>query len=253
MTQAKKAKQFAALHVKGDPVILYNIWDAGSAKAVAGAGAKAIATGSWGVAEAQGYPDGEALPAKTALQIASRIVDAVDVPVTIDFEGGYAVDPVEVGENVLQVIACGAVGINFEDQIVGSADFYDISTQGKRIHAIRQSSDSTGITLFINARTDLFLKEKDPLKHADLVENAIERAKSYEQAGANGFFVPGLLDAGLIAQICEAVSLPVNVLKKPESPSLAELSSMGVGRVSYGPGPYLSAMAALGEDFKNLV
>lgn len=252
MSQIEKANLFAALHVKGNPVILYNIWDAGSAKAVADAGAKAIATGSWGVAEAQGYADGEALPIEIALIIAASIVDNVSVPVTIDFEGGYAVAPTEVAENVMKVIEAGAVGINFEDQIVGSAELYNNADQSERISAIRKSSEATDINLFINARTDLFLKEKDAQKHAGLVESAIERAKSYEQAGANSFFVPGLTDAGLIAKVCEAVSLPVNVLKKPTSPSLNELASMGVGRVSYGPGPFAASMTALGEDFKAL-
>src|SRR3954470_10261908 len=116
----RKARDFAALHVRGQPLVLYNAWDVGSAKAVEAAGAQAIATGSWSVAAANGFDDGEALPLDRVIDIASRIVAAVRVPVTLDFESGYARGGATLEANIEQVIGAGIVGINFEDQIIGS-------------------------------------------------------------------------------------------------------------------------------------
>jgi 2-methylisocitrate lyase-like PEP mutase family enzyme len=119
MTQSEKYRAFAALHVAGDPVILFNAWDAGSAKAVDAAGAKAIATGSASVAGAHGFSDAEALPIGLALANAARVVEAVALPVTIDFEGGYAVEPEGVAASMARLAATGAIGCNFEDQVIG--------------------------------------------------------------------------------------------------------------------------------------
>ena len=167
MTQSEKADHFTALHVPGDPLVLYNIWDAGSAKAIADAGTSAIATGSWSVAAAQGYPDGEKIPLDLLLGVAERIVLSTDLPVTVDFEGGYARAPGQLAENILRLIETGAVGLNFEDQIVGGDGLYETGEQADRIAAIRQMAQQTKVALFINARTDLFLKEKDASKHGN--------------------------------------------------------------------------------------
>ncbi len=252
MTQAQKAHDFANLHVAGDPLVLYNIWDAGSAKVVADAGAKAVATGSWSVAAAQGYSDGQAIPLAQLLQIASRIAATVDVPVTIDFEGGYAEAPDEVAANVVQLIGTGAIGINFEDQVVGGSGLHATEFQCERIAAVRRASEAEGVPLFINARTDLFLKEKDRSKHPDLMAEAKERAAAYAAAGASGFFVPGLVDSDLIGAICAAATMPVNVMMMGGAPSVSELAAIGVGRISHGPGPYIEAMTALGERSRAL-
>ncbi|HEU5285337.1 MAG TPA: isocitrate lyase/phosphoenolpyruvate mutase family protein, partial [Sphingomicrobium sp.] len=156
MTQAAagRFKAFAALHVPGDPVVLYNIWDVGSAQAVVRAGAKALATGSHPVADAHGWPDGQQVPIEFALANARRIVDAVEVPVTVDFEGAYSVDPAKGAANVARLAATGAVGCNFEDQVIGGADggLHPLKEQAKRIEAIRLA---VGDHFFINARTDL--------------------------------------------------------------------------------------------------
>src|SRR5258706_14917343 len=116
---ASKYESFAALHVPGDPVILYNIWDVGSALAVVAAGAKALATGSHPVADANGWPDGQKVPIDFALANATRIIEAVEVPLTVDFEGAYSVDPAEGGANIARLAATGTIGCNFEDQIIG--------------------------------------------------------------------------------------------------------------------------------------
>src|SRR5258708_13189919 len=151
MTEQKvSAERFRELHVKGDPLILFNIWDAGSAKAIEEAGAKAIATGSWSVAAANGFDDGEKLPFDFALANLVRIVNSVGAPVTVDLEGGYATDISELKENIRKVISAGAVGINFEDQIVGGEGLYTIEEQSARICAIRELAKHAGIPLFIN-------------------------------------------------------------------------------------------------------
>jgi 2-methylisocitrate lyase-like PEP mutase family enzyme len=172
MTQALKARQFADLHVKGDPLILYNIWDAGSAMAIADAGAKALATGSWSVAAAQGYQDGEAIPLDLLATIVARIAATVDLPLSVDFEGGYAEAPAAITENVRRLIAAGAIGVNFEDQRVGDTGLYDLGVQHRRAKAVRAAADQEAVPLVINARTDLFLKEREPGKHAALVPEA---------------------------------------------------------------------------------
>jgi len=244
MTQQDRAQQFAALHKKGAPLVLYNIWDAGSAQAVAAAGAKAIATGSWSVAAAQGYDDGQALPLEALLRVAGEIVRAADLPVSIDFEGGYAVSPEDLRENVRALVGTGAVGLNFEDQVVGGEGLHDINFQTRRVEAIRNAAEAEGVALFINARTDLFLQNPNE-SHADHIDAAIRRGRAYAEAGASGFFVPGLTDATLIAQICKAVDLPVNVMKSPAAPETSELAASGVARISHGPFPYRAAMAHL--------
>lgn len=242
MTQTDKAKAFKAMHVRGAPLMLYNIWDAGTARAVAKAGAKALATGSWSVAEAQGFPDGQKIPLDVLLQIAGRIVSSVDLPVSIDFEGAYATDPAQAATNVKRLIETGAVGLNFEDQIVGGEGLHPVEGQVARIKAIRGASD---IPFFINARTDLFLRGK-PETHASLVADAVARGCAYAQAGADGFFVPGLTDPALIQKVCEGVDLPVNVMMRGGLTREAA-AQVGVARISHGPGPYATAIAALTE------
>lgn len=234
---------FAALHRPGAPLILFNVWDPGSAKAVAESGAPAIATGSWSVAVAQGFGDGEDLPFELFLATARRIVAAVALPVTIDFEGGYAVEPEIVAANAARLAATGAVGCNFEDRVVGGEGLHGISSQAARIAAIRAGA---GPAFFINARTDLFLGSP-PASHARHVREALDRAEAYAKAGANGFFAPGLADPGLIGQFCAASPLPVNIMAFSGVPDTAALAALGVARISYGPAPYRQAMQALTE------
>jgi 2-methylisocitrate lyase-like PEP mutase family enzyme len=248
MNQTDKAKRFAELHVKGAPLLLYNAWDAGSAKSILDAGAKAIATSSWSVAAAQGYGDGEAIPIELAEQIVGRIAATVDIPVTVDFEGGYSEDDGELAANISRLLDLGVIGINFEDRIVKGSGLYSVDRQARRIAAIRKAAEQKGIDLFINARTDVFFEHGEDAAQA--VGEALDRAKAYAAVGASGFFVPGLVDDALIGQICEGVSLPVNVMVMDGVPSNARLSELGVARISYGPIPYIRAMKALGQEAK---
>ena len=137
VTQKEKAEAFRNLHVKGSPVILFNIWDVGSARTIEQAGAKAIATGSWSVAAAHGYDDGENIPLALVLANTKRIVESVSLPVTLDFETGYATDLSGLKDNIRNVIAAGAIGINFEDRIIDADELQSIADQSARIAAIR--------------------------------------------------------------------------------------------------------------------
>ena len=238
-----KFETFARLHVPGAPLILFNIWDAGSAKIAARSGAKAIATGSASVAAAHGFTDAEALPIELALGNAERIVRAVDLPVTIDFEGGYAVDPGKLALNMSLLAATGAIGCNFEDQVIGSEPrtMHHVAAQSERIAAIR---GALGSDFFINARTDIFLIEKAGTHDAAMVDHAIERGLAYADAGASGFFVPGLADLRLLERVVKAVKLPVNFMAFPGAPTAKQVAETGVARISHGPFPHMHALKA---------
>jgi len=247
-SQIEKARHFANLHIQGDPVIIYNIWDAASAKAVAKAGAAAIATGSWSVAAAHAYDDGEAIPLSLLETLVKRIVVAVDLPVSIDFEGAYAIEPNTVADNVECIIKAGAIGINFEDQIVGGHGLYETQAQAARIAAIRQRADSLSVPIVINARTDLFLKTSDEAEHQANLNEAKVRAKAYADAGATSFFIPGLVNPAMIAEICKSSPIPVNVMVLDTSISMTQMAQLGVARISFGPQPFRAAMKQLSED-----
>ncbi len=248
--QTEHAHLFAALHVKGNPLILYNVWDAGTAKAIQEVGAKAIATGSWAVAAAHGYADGEKLPMAIVLNNLKEIVANVELPVTLDFEGGYAQSLDQLQKNIVQVIAAGAVGINFEDQIVGEKKLYRLEEQVTRISAIRQAAT---ISLFINARTDVFLLDLNASITEAKVAETIERGLAYAEAGASGFFVPGLRDLASIEKVCQTSPLPVNILMFPNMPTHQQLADVGVARISYGAGSYRQMLAAFKEAARQIL
>jgi len=239
---ASTYETFAALHVPGDPVILYNIWDVGSAFAVIAAGAKALATGSHPVADANGWPDGQQVPLDFAFANAKRIVDSVEVPVTVDFEGAYSTDPAQGGANVARLKETGAVGCNFEDQVIGGEGVHPLDLQVKRIAAIREA---VGSDFYINARTDLFLKTQT---YDDaLVDQVVKRGKAFADAGASGFFVPRLSDAKQIERVVREVPLPLNVIAFPGAPDKKIWADAGVARISHGPFPHRALMAKLTE------
>jgi 2-methylisocitrate lyase-like PEP mutase family enzyme len=235
---------FAKLHVAGDPLVLFNVWDAGSAVAVGNSGAKAIATGSASVAAANGFGDGEKAPLEFAIANAARIVGAIELPVTVDFEGGYASDPGTVEHNLSRLKAAGAVGCNFEDQVVGTDRLYSIADQAARIAAARRGA---GADFFINARTDIFLKAPREAHDEAMIDQALERARAYADAGASGFFVPLLSDLRLLELVCANSPLPVNFMAFPGCPPNAQLAATGVARISHGPFPHRALMAKLTE------
>ena len=236
---------FAALHVPGDPVVLYNIWDAGSAIAVAAAGAKALATGSHPVGDASGFGDAHQVPLDYVFGNARRISKAVDLPLSVDFEGAYSTDPEEAAANVAALKATGAVGCNFEDQVVGGEGINPLELQVRRIAAIRAA---VGSDFFLNARTDLLIKAA-AIDDA-VIDEVIARGKAFADAGASGFFVPRIADPRHIERVVREVPLPLNAIAFPGAPPKAEWAAAGVARISHGPFPHKALMAQLTEAAK---
>jgi 2-methylisocitrate lyase-like PEP mutase family enzyme len=257
-TQSDKAQEFTKLHVKGEPVIIYNAWDAGSAKIIASAGAKAIATGDHPVGFAHGFGNEDfadftfEMYLPTIKEIAKRISD---LPFSVDINNANELVGDDLKDRIKTVIEAGAVGINFEDAFSNGTGVQTADEQATRIQIIRATAEELGIPLFINARTDIFA-QADSTEHKNLLDEAVERAELYKKAGANGFFVPGLLDLGLITQLVERVELPVNIIKFPGAPSTEQLAEAGVARISYGPVPQIAmsewlksqAIAAINGD-----
>lgn len=233
---------FAALHVPGDPVVVYNVWDTGSAEAVAAAGAKALATGSHPVGDAAGFGDGQKVPLDFVFANARRILAKVDLPLSVDFEGAYSTDPEEAAANVAALKETGAVGCNFEDQVIGGEGVHPLEAQVARIRAIR---DAVGSDFFLNARTDLMIKEKED--DGTLVDRVIERGKAFADAGASGFFVPRIADPKDIERVVREVPLPLNAIAFPGAPDKAVWAAAGVARISHGPFPHKALMEKLTE------
>jgi len=245
--QAGKAEQFRALHIPGKPVVLFNIWDAGSAEAVATGGAKAIATSSWSVANANGFCDGERIPVVWAIENLRRIVAVTDLPVTVDLESGYGDAPEVVGKTISQAIEAGAVGCNLEDSFPANGKLRETIDQVRRIQHARVTADASNIRFFVNARTDIFFQRPTEQHDDAMVIEAIARANAYADAGADGLFVPGLADIRLIARVAEGSPLPLNIMVSDDTPALQALAEHGVARVSHGPRPYLTVMKMLEE------
>ena len=219
------ARQFHALHADG-LLLLSNAWDAGSARLAHAAGARAVATSSAAVAWAHGWPDGDRLPVELLLQTTRAICAAVPLPVTVDIEGGYSDEPARVGELAATVLAAGAVGVNLED---GGKD---PALLAAKIAAARAAATAAGVDLFVNARTDVWLRGLAP--PAERVAEALARAARYRAAGASGLFAPGIVDAGEIAALAAGTDLPVNVLAWTGLPDAARLAALGVRRLSAG-------------------
>jgi 2-methylisocitrate lyase-like PEP mutase family enzyme len=247
----QKAERFRALHVRGQPLVLFNVWDAGSAKAVAASGALAIATGSWSVANANGYSDGENVPLDFAIENLRRIVRVTDLPVSIDLEAGYGNDPEGVGRTVGSAAQAGAVGCNLEDSVPASGALRDPTEQAARIREARRAADALGAGFFINARTDVFFVSGAETHSQPMVAEAVERIRRYAAAGADGIFAPGLTDIRLIASLASASPLPLNIMVTQGTPPLKTLAEHGVARVSHGAGPYLAAIRALEKDARS--
>jgi 2-methylisocitrate lyase-like PEP mutase family enzyme len=239
MDQKSKADAFGALHHTGDILVLPNAWDAASAAVMEDAGAKAVATSSAAVAWAHGYPDGDLLPLPLLLQTVEAVARVVKVPVTADIEGGYTDDLTRLAETIRAVIGVGAVGINLED---GARD---PDLHARKIEAARQAADAEGVALFINARTDVYLK-KLAEGHAAYVETTA-RAERYRDAGASGVFVPGPSEADLIGRLADEIHLPLNIMLVAGLPGAEQLQALGVRRVSSGGGAFWAAYSRLAE------
>jgi 2-methylisocitrate lyase-like PEP mutase family enzyme len=223
-----RAEAFRALHVPGTPVRIANAWDAGSARLIESCGAPAIATTSAGLAWANGYPDGDALPLDVLEAAVAAIARVVSVPVSVDAEGGYSDDPARVGEVVRAIVDAGGIGINIED----GRSSPDLLVA--KIEAARSAATAAGVPIFINARTDVQLRG---LVAPDaVVDAALARGERYAEAGADGLFVPGISDPDVIRAIAAGSRLPLNVLVVPGLPPVPVLAELGVARISAGSG-----------------
>jgi 2-methylisocitrate lyase-like PEP mutase family enzyme len=233
MATASRVEAFRRLH--GAPIRLPNAWDATSARLFERAGARAIGTTSAGIASANGYPDGERMPWDgVGRRVAAEIVQAVALPVSVDIESGYGAHPDAVAATVEDVIAMGAAGINLEDSLPETGALRDPLSAAERIWAARHAG-RPGAGFFINARCDVFLA--GPLT-ADAIEDALARARAYIEAGADGIFLPGLLDLPALGAIATALSVPVNVMVGPGAPPIDRLVEAGARRFSQGVWAY---------------
>lgn len=240
MNQTEKAELFRKLHEGPDVLVLANAWDAASAAIIADAGAKAVATSSAAVAWAYGYADGDVLPMNKVIATIEAIVKAAgDTPVTADIEGGFTDDLDQLSANIARVIDAGAVGINLED---GARD---PELHARKIAAVRAQAEKQGATLFINARTDVYLKGLAQGEAA--YDESVRRAALYVQAGADGIFVPGAGAPDLVRRLAGAIERPLNVMGWVGVPAAAELSKLGARRLSSATSPFRVAYAAMGR------
>ncbi|MFF4959694.1 isocitrate lyase/phosphoenolpyruvate mutase family protein [Streptomyces sp. NPDC001222] len=227
----EQALSFHALHTPGRPLVLPNAWDTVSARLVVRAGAAAVATTSAGIAWDLGTADGDRLSRDDALRALARIAGAVTVPVSADIEAGYAADAEGVADTAAAVLAAGAVGVNIEDGVhAGSAPLRPVAEQATRIAAARAAADAAGVPLFVNARVDTYLRGAGGLGET------LERAASFLAAGADGVFVPGVVDPVTVKALVEGIEGPLNVMIGPGAPTVPELAALGVARVSAGSG-----------------
>lgn len=246
-TQAEKARLLRSLHVPGDPLVLPNAWDVGSARAVVAAGFPVVATPSNAIARALGYEDGEGAPPEEMLYIAERIAASVDVPVSVDAEAGYGMAAAEL---VQRLISLGAVGCNVEDSDHRNQRLLDVDARAAYIAEMRAEADRGEVSLVINARVDCFFPIS-PLRDAEKRPDAVRRAEAYRSAGADCVFVPGAGADDLRAIIAET-GVPLNAGLRLAGGSLDELRAIGVARVSVGPQLYNSALAQLSADLQRL-
>ena len=227
---ADKAALLDSLHVPGTPLIVTNVWDALSARAVAGApGVKAIASASHSVSNTRGFEDGEGMNFDQALAAASSIIDAVDLPVTIDFERGYTRNLAKLRDSTTRLIAAGAAGINFEDSTgIEKTPLFLLEEQVERIRTVRGAADSAGVPLVINARVDALVRGSD-------WDDALTRANAYLEAGASVIFMLGLGDEAAVEKAVAGVHGRVSTISGPKSVPLKRLAELGISRVSFGP------------------
>ncbi len=242
-----------SLQRPGDPLLLPNAWDVATARAVVAAGFPVVATTSGGVAAVLGYEDHEGAPGDEMLAAAARIARGVDVPVTVDAEAGYGMEPAEL---VGALRRAGAAGCNLEDTDHAAGSLRDPDWQADWLRAVRQAASEDGYPLVINARVDVFLGPllagAGPGTQDELVPEALRRATAYLEAGVDCVYPIALWETDPLRRFMSEVSAPVNVVRLPQTPSLAELAGLGVARVSWGPFLYRDAIARFENSLASL-
>jgi 2-methylisocitrate lyase-like PEP mutase family enzyme len=230
----KSFEAFLQLHKGPTPFLLGNIWDVNSAKIFEKAGYRAIGTSSQAMAASQGYEDGEKMPFDTLLQLARQVVKTVDIPLTVDIEGGYSRSAAKIIEHIKKLHDAGVIGINLEDTVVGaSRTLQPLPAFQKTLSSVADHLSRNHLKMFLNIRTDGFL-----LGMPTALKETIERSLSYKDAGANGIFVPCITEINDIKAVVNATDLPVNVMCMPSLPNFDELRRLGVKRISMGPFVY---------------
>jgi 2-methylisocitrate lyase-like PEP mutase family enzyme len=242
-----------SLHEPGAPLLLPNAWDVATAKAVVEAGFPVVATTSWGVAEALGYEDDERAPAEEMLAAAARIARGVEVPVTVDAEAGYGMEP---GELVAALRSAGAAGCNLEDTDHTDRSLRDVERHAEWLRAVRRVASEDGYPLVINARVDVFLwpyvDGAGPGTQEKLVGEALRRATAYLEAGVDCVYPIVLWETDPLRRFMSEISGPVNVTRMSEGPAVAELAELGVARVSWALYLYWDAIARFKEQLATL-
>lgn len=246
--QKEKASLFLKYHHDEEILVLVNSWDAGSSRLIEACGYKAVATTSMGIAASLGYPDCQVIQLPEMIETITGIVNAVQVPVTVDFEAGYGGNTDEVVDSVMKVIATGVAGINIEDSIDLSPNLIDEVEFCERISSIRALSDSLGFHLVINARTDAFYTSS--CSPGEKLSESIRRGNKYREAGADCIFVQPVWDREMIATLVNEIHAPINMLANPGigagmPPSVRELQDLGVARVSLGSGLMKATLALI--------
>ncbi len=249
-SQHEKAERFLKLHQEGESLLLPNAWDVVSARVFEDVGFPAIATTSAGVAFANGYIDGQQISRDEMLEIIARIVAAVQVPVTADIEAGYGSAPEDVAATIRGVIEAGAVGVNLEDNTGIGQPLFSREAQTERIAAARQEAKNADLSLVINARIDTYLYRVG--EESTRLEDTLQRARDYLQAGADSNFVPGTVEPALSQGLVSESPPPPNIMAGPGAPSAPELFSLGVRRVSVGAAPMLAVMGLIREIGREL-
>jgi 2-methylisocitrate lyase-like PEP mutase family enzyme len=238
-----------SLHVPGNPLVLPNAWDAATARAVLEAGFPVVATTSAGVAATLGYEDHEAAPADEMLGAAARIARSVDVPVTVDAEAGYGMEPAEL---VSELLGVGAAGCNLEDTDHAYESLRDPAQHAAWLRGVREAASDRGYGLVINARIDVFLSRIGEGSQADQLAEALERARAYVEAGVDCVYPIALWEEATLREFVAEAGAPVNALAIDQAPSPAELAELGVARISYGGLLYWQAAGRFADALRTL-
>jgi 2-methylisocitrate lyase-like PEP mutase family enzyme len=243
----ERADRFRKLHDADEPLRLVNVWDLVSARVAELAGAPALGTSSFAVAVAQGYPDGEHVPWSDVRGLVGRITDAVDVPVSVDIEAGRGATADAVAGTVADVVAAGAVGCNLEDSHPDRPGaLFSVDEQCARHRAARDAADADGVHRFVNARCDVWFGAA--IEPGAQLAEARDRAGAYVEAGADGIFLPGLVDVDDLHAMVDAAEVPVNVMLWPGVPPVEDLRTAGVRRISQGAASFLVDLGHLEQS-----
>jgi len=248
-----RCETLRSLQRPGDPLLLPNAWDVATARAVVAAGFPVVATTSGGIASTLGYQDHEGAPGDEMLEVAGRIARSVDVPVTVDAEAGYGMEPAAL---VAALRDIGAAGCNLEDSDYTADRLRDPAEHAAWLGAVRRAAADQDYPLVINARVDVFLHPflagAGPGTQEELVDEAVHRANAYLEAGADCVFPITLWETDALSRFMEDVRGPVNAVRLPQAPSLPELAELGVARVSWGILLHVGAMAHFNEQLAGL-